>query len=697
MKRNIIKCVAIYIVMLIGAKVSIASNNENKQQINEDVSKSSILQIKGQLEQDIIELGQNLSLLDKIKNIRVGPRGTGDNDISEGDEKYTTPVQLSKKIDIDKRMHNELKKQISFRQYISGSESTIKVRLGHLEEILSTARLEKYKAPLFSTIRNVEFIDGSKIEASEFMNLNNELELNDKKDGVIIHGDSFTLPVNKPIAKINIDVTFLAYPDFTTTVLNHDNTQFLPGNGIRFQLTNIEGGTASLMITASKDVEYDVEGINREGKTLAIRGSGSSSFPSDTEIERLRTYYKQLIKVRENINRYPDAHSLQIHLDSLKPVSTDKTQEMPVTNMSIHFHGAPNAIVIYLAEKPKETTVKTEIINQDVEQKLFIAEDTKTKLYGFIDKTGEWQIKPKFEDIRLTEINGLYEFLTETIPLSDTSTGAVYEYFLVDQNNSRYFKAPFEKIAKIIDESLLLVQKEINSSYGVYDIKKRQFTIPMKYVNVEIKDNFFIASLGKQTYSFERKYGVLTLQNKEVLPFDLQEVYYDNSFFYTMSSVNEQRDVYDVNGKKLNPDGFQTIGIYYKNQPVVLKNNNGKYSLLDSKGKILPVKLPYDEVKAFSNGMAIVEKNNLQGAIDVHGKLKIPLKYRKINSFQENLAAAEPVSGKFVLIDRNDKVVKEYSGYLSMSIPQNSNGAEYYVYDENQHEFIVDANGNIKN
>lgn len=697
MRRNIINCVAIGIAILIGAKVSIASNNEQKQQVNEEVSKQSIQTIKSQLEQDIIELEQDLSLLDKMKNIQIGPGGTGENNTAEDDEKYRRPLMLSKKNDIDKRMYDELHKQISFRQFISSSESTLKVMLAPLKEILSAARFEKYEAPLFYTIKNIQFVDGSQLDASELLSLSNELEPNEKKDRVIIRGNSFTLPVNKPIAKINIDVTYLAYPDFTRVVLNHDNPQFLNGKGIEFKLTNIEGNTASLMITAPKDVEYDVEGINREGKTLDTRGSSSSSFPSDAEIERLRIYHQQLIEVRDNINKFADVRSLEDHLDSLKSVLTDTAKNIPVTNMSVHFYGTPDAVVIYLAEKPEETTITSEIVNMDMEQTLFIAEDTKTKLYGFIDKAGKWQIKPKFEDIILTEIKGLYEFLTETIPLSDNSTGAVYEYYLVDQDGSRYFKAPFENVTKKIDESLLLVQKEINGSYGVYDIKRHQFTIPMEYVSVEIKDNHFIASLGKQTYDFKRKYGVLTLQNKEIIPFMFERVDYDNNFFYTLSSVNEQRDVYNVDGKKLNPDGYQTIGFYYRDQPVVLKNNNtGKYCLLDTKGNILPVKLPFDAVEPFSNGMAIVEMNGLQGAIDVYGEIKIPLKYSSIEAFQENLAAAVPESGRFVLIDRNNKVVKEYAGYLSMTIPRNSNGAVYHVYDDNRNEFLVDADGNIK-
>ncbi|EEM1159077.1 WG repeat-containing protein [Salmonella enterica] len=691
MKRNTIISVATLLLFIVYNSVSIASNNDKYHSSREDISNKSISEVRDRLDQEITELEQSLSMIEKMKSIHIGSGEKSVNDLSEDDEEYTTPIELLKKDEVDKRIDDELIRKMSFRQYINTSSSLIKVRLTNLEKILSGARLKDYYEAPHLEIKKIVFIDGSEMKATDFLtspnlvNSSDELKKNDDKDGFIIYGGSVTLPVNKPVAKINIELTYQACPGFTKKILNRNNAQFLPGNSERYQLTSIEGNTASLMITAPKDTEYAVEGANHEGKTLYIRGSSTSSFPSDRETELLRTYLKQLVEVRDNIDSYPDTHSLQTYLKSLRPVLTD----VPVTDISIRFKGNPDSVVIYRTEKPKKRTISTELVNQDAGQVLFIAEDSKTKLYGFIDKSGEWQIKPQFEDIQFTDINGLYEI----------DSGGIYKYYLVDQMSSRYFEAPFENVSQFIENSLLLVQKETNGSYGVYDIKKHKFVIPMAYVNVKIKDNLLIASLGKQTYNFKRQYGVLTLQGEEIVPFKFESIDYENGYLYAVSSANEQRDIYDVQGKKMNPDNYQTSGVYYKDQPVVLKSTTtGEYSLLNIKGEVLPVKLPYDEVLSFSNGMAIVEKNNLKGAIDVSGKLKIPLEYDDIESFQENLAAAVPANSmrKFVLIDRNNKVIKQYAGYSAMTIPVNSNNAVYHVYDDNLREFVIDADGNIE-
>ncbi|MFV0549220.1 MAG: WG repeat-containing protein, partial [Limnobaculum xujianqingii] len=124
-----------------------------------------------------------------------------------------------------------------------------------------------------------------------------------------------------------------------------------------------------------------------------------------------------------------------------------------------------------------------------------------------------------------------------------------------------------------------------------------------------------------------------------------------------------------------------------------------KYQLINNKGQLLPIKLPYDGVSPFSNGMAVVREGHKYGAIDITGKLRIPLEYHSIHPFQKNLAAAQHANKprEVLLIDRNNKVIKRFAGYQRLSAKTNSNDARYQVYDQSQGFYTVDADGNRVN
>jgi hypothetical protein len=140
------------------------------------------------------------------------------------------------------------------------------------------------------------------------------------------------------------------------------------------------------------------------------------------------------------------------------------------------------------------------------------------------------------------------------------------------------------------------------------------------------------------------------------------------------------------------------IGRFVGEQPLLVQDaRTRKFAFINRQGALLPIKLPYDEVEPFSNGMAVVGRDSSYGAIDLKGTLQIPLEYNSINSFQTRYAAAvqEGDSG-LVLISQNNKLVKKLGSYTSLKVTDNSNEARYYVTDpSNPDESLVyDADGN---
>lgn len=515
-------------------------------------------------------------------------------------------------------------------------------------------------------VKSILFFDGSEIKEPA-IKLPGYESTGDDKDGFRFYSNSFSLPVRKPIAKINLEMSYTSYPNYKKIILSREKPLFESDNGERYQLMSIDENKASLMITTPKDSEFAVEGQNCVGKTLFQSGQLSS----------FRSYSERA-----------------------EPAMRDKNIDMKFTSMDIFFKGKPEKLLIYVADKPVKDKRLFQINSPDTKQSLFIAKDPDTGQIGFIDSSGKWHVKPEFSEVTPAEINGLYK--AKLISSKNT------EYYFVDINNSHPLKAPFDGLIRKLTPSLILVQKftKMETSdgvdirhvkYGVYDLLKHKFILNPEFNEIEMKDRFFIVNSYDSQHGSRIKYGAWTIDGKEIFPSVYEKINYKDGYLYT-SSFNDRRDVYNSKGIKLNPDNYNVFGEFYQAQPVVLKDNtSGEYRLLNSNGEILSVKLKYDKVWGFSNGMAIVKKDNLEGAIDIYGRLAISLEYNNIEPFQRNLAAATLSDGtrRFVLIDRNNNVIKTYAGYNSIKVAYNRNDAVYHVYDGYMRDFFIDANGDI--
>ena len=110
------------------------------------------------------------------------------------------------------------------------------------------------------------------------------------------------------------------------------------------------------------------------------------------------------------------------------------------------------------------------------------------------------------------------------------------------------------------------------------------------------------------------------------------------------------------------------IGRFVGQQPLLMQDTkSGKFAFIDRQGERLAIKLSYDEVEPFSNGMAVVGRDGSYGAIDLAGRLQVPLDYQQINAFQTRYAAAVRAGGgtSLVLISQDSKVIKELGSYTS--------------------------------
>ncbi|MFV0547348.1 MAG: WG repeat-containing protein, partial [Limnobaculum xujianqingii] len=601
--------------------VAVATQNHPADATSEDFDDISTLtmpEAKKHLDNIITAIEQNFAIIDELKNTRFefGVADTASE--SSKEPSYVPNFSMLTQKEIDQRLAVEIKKPITFRQVITSSNSQVEINLHSLRELVAQAQPPDSQLWLSYKIQRIYFADGSETNRAEPQALNSINYHSGEYDTERLFGERFRLPVNKPIAKILIELTYDAYPDYKKIVLNRNKTEVTFSNGGYYQLVGIQGGSAAMVITEPKNSRYVIEGLTLEGKSLNKWSSNSYRLPSDEQIKILRHYYQQPVETRNNIDQYSDISDLQAHLKSLIPPQNAAQNTLPRTNLSIHFDSNPDSIAIYTLGMPQKNTIIKEIENSDSIQPLSISQDTESKLFGFIDKSGNWQIKPQFEGVFHTKVNGFYDIRMKTTSVQGTTSKEIDGYYFIDDKTKRLIKLPFGELSKVINNDLILVQKEINSSYGVYNVKNHQFVIPMEYVNVniDIANNQFIASLGEKTNDYKRQYGVLTLQGKTIMPHKYERIDKVDSFFYATLSDGKQRNVYDLNGKQINPNDYQSIGFFTNNQPLLLEHNQtGKYQLINNKGQLLPIKLPYDGVSPFSNGMAVVREGHKYGAI----------------------------------------------------------------------------------
>lgn len=109
----------------------------------------------------------------------------------------------------------------------------------------------------------------------------------------------------------------------------------------------------------------------------------------------------------------------------------------------------------------------------------------------------------------------------------------------------------------------------------------------------------------------------------------------------------------------------------------------GKQGFIDKVGRVV-VPARFDEVEAFSNGVAMVEFNGKRGLIDKNGNEIVPVKYDLVMAYYSGLIEAS-ISKKYGFLDR---MGKEFNNGLARSRIGDEKTGKWGYIDENGREVI---------
>jgi hypothetical protein len=188
---------------------------------------------------------------------------------------------------------------------------------------------------------------------------------------------------------------------------------------------------------------------------------------------------------------------------------------------------------------------------------------------------------------------------------------------------------------------ILPCQKRIileDNGYAMLNFKGDTI-LPFKYRQAYlVPEGFCIASI----FATDNLFGLYDLNGKQVLPHAFQSI---DGFYCNRAIVkkNGKWGVIDETGKELFYTSYRRIDRYLNNYAIVYTTSNEgetKVGLIDKQGRsVVPAIYQWlEETPAFSEGLIGLGQNRKHGFVNTRGKVVVPFKYDRIESFNGGIA-----------------------------------------------------------
>jgi hypothetical protein len=280
----------------------------------------------------------------------------------------------------------------------------------------------------------------------------------------------------------------------------------------------------------------------------------------------------------------------------------------------------------------------------------------KDSLYGYYDKNNTPRISERYQDA-FPFLNGM----------AKVQIGENQAY--IDEFGSQIVPPGYEEIDFFNDSLLIFIEE------GLKGLMRKNCRVLQAAEYEEIGK----LSLNRSLVVKNGLIGYIDGTGKNVIPctFETYPNYIKRSQFMSNMAIVKSKGkfgVIDLNGKVIVPTIFEQIGDISS----LIAFTKGKgWGFMDLTGKQV-LSMDYDYAESFKDGLAIVEKLTLQGAIDPKGKVLIPLSFTSVDRISKELYLVSN-GGKYGV----------YSNTGEMIVPLNYQ--QIRVYDK---DFLVLTNQN---
>lgn len=330
------------------------------------------------------------------------------------------------------------------------------------------------------------------------------------------------------------------------------------------------------------------------------------------------------------------------------------------------------------------------------------------KLFGYLNKEGEYAIAPKYV--------GANSFAEDLACVSD---GVLWGY--IDRQGNWVVKPTFDE-AKDFNSGLALVK--VDKDWFYIDKKGKRLNLDP---TIDARQYRFYK--GASIYRVEKKVGLIDSQGTIVLTpkYDVIKRFTTD---YTPVALDKRWGIIDYQGKEIIAPIYQSVGKYENgltwvkqegqlflwregtlvaipfvddvinstNPDFIIVKQGKKFGIINDKGEVvLPLK--YDNLGPLNEGMIAARQNGYWGYIDEKGAQKIAFTFENALSFTEDGLAGVKLQ-EWGFIDKTGKIVipAQYKINAHLFAPQAKNKGFYeglIRVKYNKKWGFLDVNGNL--
>ncbi|MBE6879951.1 MAG: WG repeat-containing protein [Ruminococcaceae bacterium] len=337
------------------------------------------------------------------------------------------------------------------------------------------------------------------------------------------------------------------------------------------------------------------------------------------------------------------------------------------------------------------------------EEMLAIKKDGK---WGYINKSGEWEIEPQFDEACAFQKNG---YAIVGIEAKNDKGSETMIYGLIDKSGSYVIEPTYDLFYPFDDNGLALI-KNYGSAWYI-DISNNVLTKPGftlskttrfwsndyavvgnqiyggikvgvidsegKYIIGPQFDNVFIlengcfmvekkdVTEGTDTVATEHRYGIIDKDYNVILPVEYYSILCGDDGIYAVEHYGDAYHV-DKNGKPLYNQRFSHVSVFSEYGVAVACTKDDTYGLIDKNGNYITEPVYDHIINRGSFGTYVVEKDGKYGFINYKNQKITDIIFEHAEIFEENGLAIVVKDGKYGCINKNGEFAVQ-PVYLSIS------------------------------
>ena len=321
------------------------------------------------------------------------------------------------------------------------------------------------------------------------------------------------------------------------------------------------------------------------------------------------------------------------------------------------------------------------------EGELLVKKDGK---YGVINIKGATIVKAQYDKI---EVDKFYEegnLYKKAGYIVSKTTEEGYRYGYVNLEGKEIIEIKYNDLYRVMevnsDDAYIICAE--NGKYGL--LKNNE-----KIIDNEYQSLLYNESNNTVTALKGKKYGVLSLTGKTIIPFEYKQIDITGDYIYA-TTTDENVKIFDSTGKETNMSENRAImNVTNTDYKIYMDTANGKtiYSIYRDEEKITKNEYTYLQY-LYDNYFVACDTNGKLGVIDTNEKTKIEFNYNSIQQI-ENTKMVQALNNNTKMTEIYSEKMEKISELKDATIQTNK---EYFkIYNENETKYISNEGKELAN